>query len=432
TASPPAGRAAAGRAGGGGPRCEVPGHHRLRVARRLPARAGAERGAPLAGVGLVAGAHVDDLLLVEQVVDREPGLQVDAVHRQRPGHVGAQVIDPRHAAEGAALAALVHAILPGPGAVGHAEPAGAAAAALAGVAGHGEVLVRPGHAEGRDRAAGHGAQRAAHAPHLVELVGAAQLDLVAVVVEQVAVAVVVGRVVPVLDHAGVAVVGVGVDRALVVALQLRPQVGRVERPLVVPGAVDLELDRLVGALGIGVADHAVAADRDVTLLGGVDGDPAVLGAAHFGGAPQGQLVARVGDRPQGGVAHAAERVDAHVVQRVGHAAVGGVDAPGPGLVDHGLEAEDRLVLVHGVHVAVHALAVVAHADGELVVLRAALLADDRGHVLGAGHRVDRRRPALEHVEGALVEQAAGEVVADDAGHRHVVAAQVAEQLGGAV
>src|SRR5690606_9256809 len=223
---------------------EVPGDQQLGVARRLPAGAGAEGRAVVARLFLVARAHVDHFLVVEQVVDRQAHLQVGALHRQLPGHAGADVVDPRHAAEGAARRVLVLALGIGRVAVGHADPAGAAAAALAGVAGD-RILARPGGAEGGDRATGHGGHGAAEQPLLVEAVAATQLDLVAVVVEQVAVALVVGRVVPVLDHAGIAVVGVGVDRALVVARQLGPQVGGVERPLVVPGAVDLELHALV-------------------------------------------------------------------------------------------------------------------------------------------------------------------------------------------
>src|SRR5690606_18765273 len=264
------------------------------------------------------------------------GLEIDVIHGQGPHQAGTDVVGPRHAAEGAALAALVDAVLPCARAIGHAQPAGTAAAAFTGRTRHRAALAGPGHAKGRDRSAGQRGHGAANRPHLVEAIAAPQLDLVAAVVEQVAVAVVVGRMVPVLDHAGIAVVGVRVHRALVVALELRPQVGRIEGPLVIPCAVDLELHGLVGTLRGRVADDLVAAGLDVTLLRGVDRDPAVLGAALGGGPPQGQGFPRVGDRPEVAVAYAAQCVDAHVVHGIGHAPVGRVDAPGPGLVDHGL------------------------------------------------------------------------------------------------
>src|SRR5690606_1049720 len=130
----------------------------------------------------------------------------------------------------------------------------------------------------------------------------------------------------------------GVDRALMVAVQLRPQVRGVERPLAVPRAIDLELDRLVGALGLEVADDLVAAALDVAVLRGVDGDPALFGTADAGVAPDGQRLARVGDRPDVEADRAARGVaDADVVQRVGHLAVGGVDTPRPFAVDRALE-----------------------------------------------------------------------------------------------
>ena len=77
---------------------------------------------------------------------------------------------------------------------------------------------------------------------------------------------------------------------------LRPQVGRVERPLAIPGPVDLELHRLVGALGLGIADHLVAALLDVTAGRGIDGDPAWRRAADAGVAEDGQRLAGVADR----------------------------------------------------------------------------------------------------------------------------------------
>src|SRR5699024_994078 len=80
-------------------------------------------------------------------------------------------------------------------------------------------VVRVAHAHGRDRAARMGVERGADAPVRRKGVAAAQLDLVAVVVGQRAVAAVIDeRVVEVLRAAGIAEVGVGVDRAFGVAL----------------------------------------------------------------------------------------------------------------------------------------------------------------------------------------------------------------------
>src|SRR5690606_39640892 len=122
----------------------------------------------------------------------------------------------------------------------------------------------------------------------------------------------------------------GVDRALMVAVQLRPQVRGVERPLAVPRAIDLELDRLVGALGLEVADDLVAAALDVAVLRGVDGDPALFGTADAGVAPDGQRLARVGDRPDVDADRAARGgEDADVGQRGAHRPGGDVDSPRP-------------------------------------------------------------------------------------------------------
>src|SRR3546814_14358903 len=51
-----------------------------------------------------------------------------------------------------------------------------------------------------------------------------------------------------LGAAGIGELGIRIDRAFGIALALGPYIGRIECPLVVPGAVDLQLDRLVGPL----------------------------------------------------------------------------------------------------------------------------------------------------------------------------------------
>src|SRR3546814_1598759 len=60
-------------------------------------------------------------------------------------------------------------------------------------------------------------------------------------------------IVEVLGAAGIAEIGVRVDRALGVALAPRQRVRGVERPLVIPSTVDLQFQGLVGALGLGPA-----------------------------------------------------------------------------------------------------------------------------------------------------------------------------------
>src|SRR3546814_15297431 len=65
------------------------------------------------------------------------------------------------------------------------------------------------------------------------------------------------------------VAGVRVHRTFDVALGLGPQVADVQRPLVVPGAVELELDGLVGALGTLVTHDVAAAKGLVAVLGAV-------------------------------------------------------------------------------------------------------------------------------------------------------------------
>src|SRR5690606_6687673 len=208
------------------------------------------------------------------------------VRRQRPHHAGAKVGHPRHAAERTLF--RIHQLTRGPvAAAGLAQPARATTTELAGPARR-TVVVGPDHAEGGDRAAGTRAQRAANAPHLIELVASADLDLVAVVVERGAEALVHGRMVVVLHQAGVVVAGIRVHRAFDVALGLGPQVADVQRPLVVPGAVELELHRLVGALGPLVTHDQAAAERLVAVLGAVERHP-VLGVR----APQRVLLAGV-------------------------------------------------------------------------------------------------------------------------------------------
>src|SRR5690606_22899174 len=144
-------------------------------------------------------------------------------------------------------------------AAGDAEPATATATEFAWTA-CAAVVIRPADPERRDGAAGARRERRTEAPHFVELEAAAQLDLVAEVVEQDAVAFVDRWMVVVLHQVGVVVARIRIDRALDVALRFRPQIAGVESPLVVPGAVELELQCLVGALGLLVAHHQVAAE----------------------------------------------------------------------------------------------------------------------------------------------------------------------------
>src|SRR5690606_38631932 len=138
------------------------------------------------------------------------------------------------------------------GAVRHAQPARTAAAVLAGTT-RTAAVVGPHHAERSDRPAGARGNRRAEAPHLVELVHAAQLDLVPVVVEKDTETFIVGRMVVVLDEVGIGVTRVRVHWTFEVALGLGPDVAEVERPLVVPRAIELELARLVRAVLLLVA-----------------------------------------------------------------------------------------------------------------------------------------------------------------------------------
>src|SRR3546814_14202721 len=102
-----------------------------------------------------------------------------------------------------------------------------------------DLVIGPAHAERGDRAAGARGQRAADGPHVVELVAAPHLDLVAGVVEGGTEALVHGRVVVVLHPVGGVVAGVRVHRTFDVALGLGPQVAAVQRPLLVHGPVEL-------------------------------------------------------------------------------------------------------------------------------------------------------------------------------------------------
>src|SRR5690606_9193863 len=131
-----------------------------------PAGALAEIRALHAGLRFVAAVHVDDRLLVEQVVHGETGLQVDTVDRQRPVHVGAEVVDPGHATKGAAPRIDQFARRPVT-AVRLAKPARAAIAELVGEAASRTVVAGPDHAEGRDRTARTHAQGGTEGPHLV-------------------------------------------------------------------------------------------------------------------------------------------------------------------------------------------------------------------------------------------------------------------------
>src|SRR5690606_6407637 len=189
--------------------------------------------------------------------------------------------------------------------------------------------------------------------------------------------------------------------------------------------------RLVGALGLLVAHHLAAATLDVAVLGGADGDPALGIAADGLVAPDGHIATAVADHPPS--CRTTWRVgDEDVVDGTVHLAVGGVDAPRPGLVDHRLEAEDHFVLVDRVDIPGHALAQVTGTGVHIGVGRPDLVAEDRLHIGAAGDRIDLLGPAIEGKVAVFVGEAAGEVDVDVVGHRQVVAADVAEQLGAAV
>src|SRR3546814_18673547 len=73
-------------------------------------------------------------------------------------------------------------------------------------------------------------------------------------------------IVEVLSATGITEVGVRVDRPLGVALAPRQRVRSVEGPLVVPRTVDLQFQRLVGALGLGPAELSGRGGNDVLPL----------------------------------------------------------------------------------------------------------------------------------------------------------------------
>ncbi|PPJ80360.1 hypothetical protein CV019_00350, partial [Staphylococcus haemolyticus] len=145
---------------------------------------GAVQAAHNTGIGLVALAHVDHFLVVEQVEDREPGLQVDVVYRQRPGHAGTEVVGPRQAAARAAPGVLVDPPGDWTGAVLYAMPEGAATRTLGDEARGTQRIVGPGHTQLADRAARQRSERGTDTPDVVDRVGAAKFDLVATVIEQ--------------------------------------------------------------------------------------------------------------------------------------------------------------------------------------------------------------------------------------------------------
>src|SRR5690606_24076808 len=131
------------------------------------------------------------------------------------GHARADIHGPRHPAGVATGRMLEHAVCGAPG------------IAFLGIGRTGAVLnaqavavvalpvVRVADNERGDRAAGLGIDRGALAPGVGRRAGAAEVDLVAVVVGERAVAVEDdGRVVEVLGATGIAEVGIGVDRPL--------------------------------------------------------------------------------------------------------------------------------------------------------------------------------------------------------------------------
>src|SRR5690606_266339 len=124
------------------------------------------------------------------------------------------------------------------------------------------------------------------------------------------------------------------------------------------------------------------------------------------------------------------RSDVDVVDGVVELAVDAAHAPRPRLAELLLEAEDQLVLVDLVHVGVDLGAQVTDGAVALAVVEAELLAKDRERVLNPVVLADL--PALEAVERPRVEQRATLLDVDDVGDRQEVAADVAEQLGGAV
>ncbi|MNV01654.1 hypothetical protein D3C71_918620 [compost metagenome] len=167
------------------------------------------------------------------------------------------------------------------------------------------------------------------------------------------------RMIVVLHQIGVVVAGVRIDRPFDVAFALGQQVAGIERPLVIPAAIDLELEGLVGTLGPLVTHDVAAAQGLVAVLGRVQAHPAV-------GIRTPQLVGftRVDDRPVTRIPVAAfDVIDARIFHRTRHAAVGGVDAVRPFLVESLLEAKDVLVLEHLLQITRHCGAHVGRCRG---------------------------------------------------------------------
>ena len=184
--------------------------------------------------------------------------------------------------------------------------------------------------------------------------------------------------------------------------------------------------RLAEIVAVGVVDRPA-------LLRGVDRDVAVGRAGAVGVAPYRHGLARVAHDPADIAIAAAFRrgADLHVVDRVVQLAIGAAEAPRPPVVDHRLEAEDRLVLMNRIDVVVDfGTQVTDRAVSLRHVDRADLRAEDRCRIARTVVLLDL--PAAESVVGALVEQSPALLDVDDIGHGQEIAAEVAEQLRRAV
>ena len=76
-----------------------------------------------------------------------------------------------------------------------------------------------------------------------------------------------------LHQVCVGITRIRIDRTFDIALRLGPEIAGVERPLVVPGAIELEFDRLVGPPGLLVARNGAAARCRITVNRRVDVHP---------------------------------------------------------------------------------------------------------------------------------------------------------------
>ena len=166
---------------------------------------------------------------------------------------------------------------------------------------------------------------------------------------------------------------------------------------------------------------------------GVDGDPAIGIAIAVGVAPDRDRLAGIGHHPANIAIFATGRssTDLHVIDGIVELAISATDAPRPAFVKALLEAQDQLILIDRIHVAINFRAQIADRAVALGVVDISDLRPEDRHRILRAVAVDQVI-AAEGIVSAFIKQPAGLLDVDHVGHGQIIATEIAEQLHVAV